>query len=136
MECDNTSIPPPRPRPHPTLAYLKFTRQILCDRRLVPTHAFTLGVLCRLVLGAAADEDWPATASYAERALSCMQGLRAGMAAAASAGDAGRVAERRSHATEVICFSVCVWCDFLEQQSWCEARGGGGGGQGGEAGCS
>lgn len=54
-----------------------FCLQVLCEKRLAPCNAFSLGVHCRLTLAAAADSDWWATAAHAERALSCMQGLLA-----------------------------------------------------------
>lgn len=51
------------------------SRQDLCERRLVPTHAFTLGVLCRLTVGAAVEARWAEAADHARRALACMDGL-------------------------------------------------------------
>lgn len=58
----------------------------LCERRLVATHSFSLGVLSRLVLGAAADRDWPAVVDCARRTLACIRGVRAGIIACSEGG--------------------------------------------------
>lgn len=63
---------------------------MLCERRLVSTHAFTLGVLCRLVVAAAVDQDWTAVAGCAESALLCVQGLRKGVMNTCSVARGGR----------------------------------------------
>lgn len=61
---------------YPPLFTYKRLCQTLCERRLVPTHAFTLGVLSRLTVAATAEKDWPRVVSYAERALVRMRELR------------------------------------------------------------
>ncbi|CAN0073407.1 unnamed protein product [Scytosiphon promiscuus] len=63
--------------------------QAICDRRLAPHHAFSLGVHSRLSLAAAVAQDWPATVTHAERALACMQGLLARVGATVAPGTNG-----------------------------------------------
>ncbi|CAM9598800.1 unnamed protein product [Ascophyllum nodosum] len=50
--------------------------KILCEKRLSSTNSFAFGVISRLMLAAAVDEDWKQTAAFAERSLQCLRALR------------------------------------------------------------